>query len=158
VILLDANYFLRYLVQPSTPELRVMAETANALFAAVERGDVEVTTTEVVLHEVAYVLASKAHYALPAADIVTGLATILRLPGMRFPRGEKKRYLRALELWASFPALGLADALVAATALERGVQLATFDRDFDRIPELERWDPAGAAWRARDHTDDQNGD
>jgi predicted nucleic acid-binding protein len=141
VILLDANYFLRYLVQPATPDLRAMAETARALLAAVERGEEEITTTEVVLHEVAYVLASKAHYGLPVSEITTGLATILRLPGFRLPRGEKKRFLRALDLWATYPTLGLADALIATTAIARGAELATFDRDFDRIPGLTRWQP-----------------
>jgi predicted nucleic acid-binding protein len=141
VIFLDANIFLRYLVRPATPALNVMAETANALFASVERGGEEITTTEVVLHEVAYVLASKTHYALPVSEITTGLATILRLPGFRLPRGEKKRFLRALDLWATYPTLGLADALIATTAMTRGAALATFDRDFDRIPGLTRWQP-----------------
>ena len=141
MILLDANIFLRYIVTPSTPEIRVMAETAKALLASVERGEEEITTTEVVLHEVAYVLASKTHYGLPASEITTALATILRLPGFRLPRGEKKRFLRALDLWETYPALGLADALIATTAMTRGAALATFARDFDRIPDLTRWQP-----------------
>lgn len=77
----DTNVFVRYLVQPATPELRAMAEAAKALFTAAERGDEEITTTEVVLHEAAYVLASKAHYGLPVVDVTAALATILRLPG-----------------------------------------------------------------------------
>lgn len=139
MILLDTNIFVRYLVQPATPELRAMAEAAKSLFEAVERGEEEITTTEVVLHETAYVLASKAHYGLPVTFITTALVTILRLPGFRLPRGEKRRFLQALDLWARYPTLGYADALVATTASLRGASLATFDRDFDRIPDVPRW-------------------
>jgi len=57
------------------------------------------------------------------------------------PRGEKRRFLQALDLWATYPALGYAEALVATTAALRGAGLATFDRDFDRIPGISRWQP-----------------
>jgi hypothetical protein len=55
----------RHLVPPATPEGQAMQDVASALFAAIERGDEEATTTEVVLHEVCYVLASKNHYGPP---------------------------------------------------------------------------------------------
>lgn len=141
MIFLDANVFLRALVDPTTPELHAMAEVARALFLSVERGEEEATTTEVVLHEVAYVLASKSHYGLPVPEITTALATILRLPGFRLPRGEKQRFLQALDLWEMYPNLGYADALVATTAILRGASLATFDHDFKRIPGLTHWQP-----------------
>lgn len=141
MIFLDANVVLRYLVAPATPEIRVMAETARALFAAVERGDEEITTTEVVLHEVTFVLNAKAHYALPVPTIARDLRTILHLPGFRLPRGQKRLYLRALDLWESHPKLGLADAIVAASVEQRGIALASFDRHFDAIPGITRWRP-----------------
>jgi predicted nucleic acid-binding protein len=139
VIFLDANVILRYLVAPATPEIRAMAEDARALFAAVERGEETVTTAEVVLHEVAFVLHSKAHYALPVPTITGQLRTILRLPGVRLPRGQKRVYLRALDLWETHPKLGFADAIVAASVELRGIPLASFDRHFDAIPGLVRW-------------------
>lgn len=141
MIFLDANYFLRYLVHPATPKLRAMSETARALFEAVERDEEEITTTEVVLHEVAYVLASKAHYDRPVADITTGLRTILRLPGFHLARGQKRLYLRALDLWDAYPRLGFADSIVAAAVELQGIPLATFDTDFDRLPGVTRWQP-----------------
>jgi predicted nucleic acid-binding protein len=151
VTFLDANYFLRYLTQPATPGDRVMGEIARGLFEAVQRGDEEVTTTEVVLHEVAYVLASKRHYHVPPADIAAALKLILRLPGFRLPRGDKRRYLRALDLYASHPTLGFADAIVAATVEQQGVPLATFDRHFDRLPGITRWQPPAGS-RAQDES------
>jgi predicted nucleic acid-binding protein len=141
VIFLDTNYFLRYLVAPATPELRAKAETARALFEAVERSEEEVTTTEVVLHEVAYILAAKTHYNVPVADITTALRTILRLPGFRLARGQRRLYLRALDLWDAYPSLGLADAIIAAPVVQRQIPLATFDADFDRVPGVTRWQP-----------------
>lgn len=53
---------------------------------------------------------------------------------------------RALDLVASAPDLDVADAVSAATALNRGIgAILSADRDFDAVPELERIDPADAA-------------
>lgn len=141
MIFVDANVFLRYLVAPSTPEIQAMAEDARVLFEAVERGEEEITTTEVVLHEVAYILNAKTHYHLPVATIANQLRTLLRLLGFRLPRGQKRCYLRALELWEAHPQLGLADAIVAASVEQRGLPLASFDRHFDALPGITRWQP-----------------
>lgn len=142
---LDASFIVRHLVTPTTVEQRTMAETAHALFAAVRRGDELVTTTEVVLHEVAYVLASKHHYNQPPAAIVASLRALLLLPGFTLPRGLKRRYLRALDIYASYPALGFADAIVAAAAEQLGFPLATFDAHFNRLSGLTRWQPPSAS-------------
>jgi len=141
LILVDANVVLRYLVQPTTPAQRTMAGIARRLIEAVQRGEEEITTSEVVLHEVAFVLASKAHYNLPATEIASALQILLQLPGFKLPRGRKQLYLRALDLYAAHPKLGLADAIVAATAEHLGIPLATFDGDFDDIPGITRWQP-----------------
>lgn len=129
----DANHFLRYLVRPTTAELVARNEIATALFQAVERGDEEITTSEVVLHEVVYVLASKKHYAMAPAHIAVALKLILALPGFKLPRGQKRLYRRALDLYAAYPHLGFADAVVAASVQGTAIRLAAFDRDFDRI-------------------------
>jgi predicted nucleic acid-binding protein len=118
-----------------------MAGIARRLIEAVQRGEEEITTSEVVLHEVAFVLASKAHYNLPATEIASALQILLQLPGFKLPRGRKQLYLRALDLYAAHPKLGLADAIVAATAEHLGIPLATFDGDFDDIPGITRWQP-----------------
>ncbi|MGH2532545.1 MAG: PIN domain-containing protein [Thermomicrobiales bacterium] len=148
MIFLDANVFLRYLVEPTSPETRSMQEMASALFDAVERGQEDVTTTEVVLHEVAYVLASRKHYNVPAPEIAAYLAPILRMPGMKLPRGEKRLYLRALDIYVANPKLEFADSIVAARAERLGVPLATFDDDLARLPFVTRWQPKGQAGTA----------
>jgi predicted nucleic acid-binding protein len=141
VIFLDSNVIIRYLLGPVDKGAEKNAAAAKRLIDAVERGDAVVTTTEVVLHEVAYVLTSKKEYDLPSADVAALLATLLRMPNVRFPRGDKQRFLRALDLWATHPNLGLADCIVATTAILRDAELATFDRGFDRLPGLKRWQP-----------------
>ena len=143
MIVVDANVFLRYLVQPTTPAQHTMAQQAHALFEAVQHGGEEITTAEVVLHEVAFVLASKAHYSLSATDISAALRLLLQMPGFRLPRGQKHVYMRALDLYTSKPKLGFADAIVAATAEHHGLPLATFDSDFDDLVTLKRWLPPG---------------
>ena len=139
MIFLDANYFLRHLVQPDSSANQARHEIATALFEAIERGDEEATTSEAVLAEVAFVLFSKGHYNLAADVIAAYLAPIIRLPGLKLPRGRKRLYLRAMDIWAAHPKLGFVDALSAATVENSELRLATFDSDFDAMPNVRRW-------------------
>ncbi|MER3438403.1 MAG: hypothetical protein C4346_12920 [Chloroflexota bacterium] len=143
MIFLDANVFLRFLVQATTPEHRAMAQAARSLFEAARRGELEITTTEIALYEVVYVRASKKHFGLPPEEIAKALNILLNISIFRLPRGEKKIYLKALGLYVRHPQLGFADAVVAARVMERGLPLATFDEDFDGLPGVRRWQPAG---------------
>jgi predicted nucleic acid-binding protein len=136
----DANYFVRAIVEP-TPETLTQHETAKALFRAVARGEEEATTSEAVLAEVSFVLNSKRQYGLPPAEVAARLTPILALPSLSLPRGRTRLYLRALELWSERPRLGFVDALTAAEVEHTGIPLATFDRDFDGIPGITYWRP-----------------
>jgi predicted nucleic acid-binding protein len=78
--------------------------------------------------------------SMPVADAAARLATLLRLRGMKLR--DKRMLLRALELWTVQPRLGFVDALTATYAQQSGVELATFDADFDEIPGMTRWQPA----------------
>jgi predicted nucleic acid-binding protein len=119
-----------------------MNEQAGALLRQAERSDVVLTTSDAVIAEVAFVLTSRAHYQLPVADAAARLVTLLRLRGMKLR--EKRVLLRALELWTAQPRLGFVDALTAAYAQQPGVELTTFDTDFDEIPGMRRWQPAAS--------------
>jgi predicted nucleic acid-binding protein len=143
VIFLDANFFLRYLVEPDGPVNQTRHDVAGALFEAVERGEEEATTSEAALAEVTVILASKRQYNLPAVDIAAYFSPIIRLPGLRLPRGRKRIYLRALEIWSERTSLGFVDALTAATVEHSELRLATFDSDFDGLPNIRRWQPTG---------------
>src|SRR3954452_7494552 len=110
MIFLDSNIFLRYLTEPASSKGQVLLSIATELISSIERGQAEVTTSEVVLHEVCYVLGSKKHYGLAADTIAAFLAPILRLTNLRLPRGEKSLYLRALEIFTENPKLEFSDS------------------------------------------------
>ena len=87
MIFLDANIFLRYLIEPDGPDNLARHDISAALFEAIELGDESATTSEAVLAEVAYILTSKRQYNLPTVEIAAYLAPIIRLPGLSLPRG-----------------------------------------------------------------------
>jgi predicted nucleic acid-binding protein len=118
-----------------------MHDIASDLFRAAARGDLQVTTTEVVLHEVLFVLTSKKHYSLPIAEAVELLLPLITLEDFKFEQGEKMIYLRAFDILAESPGLEFADAVIAARAQRQGIPLATFDEPLGRLPFVIRWHP-----------------
>jgi predicted nucleic acid-binding protein len=140
MIFLDANFFLRALTRSNDPGVMRLNEIAGDLFRQAERGEIELTTCDAVVAEVAFILTSKAHYQLSAADAAGRIATLLRLRGVKLR--DKRIVQEALDLWTEHPSLGFVDALVASYALRFGAELATFDRHFDRLSEIPRWQPS----------------
>lgn len=145
MIFLDTNIFLRFLAPSTSPAADLMKDEARALFASVRRGDQETTTSEVVIHEVCFVLQSSKHYGMDAAQVVSYLQPILGLPGMTFPGTDKEIYLQALELLLHYPRLGFADSVIAVRAQTLGAELATFDAYLASMPFVARWVPASSA-------------
>jgi predicted nucleic acid-binding protein len=132
------------------PETTRMADEASALMAAVDRGELEATTSEVVVHEVCYVLASKKHYQLPPADIAAYLTPLIQMPGLKLNRGEKRMLLRALEIYTAHPKLEFADSIIAARCELGSYELATFDKALGSLSTITRsrsHSNAGAARR-----------
>ena len=143
MIFLDTNIFLRHFVDAASAEEFAFQELATQLFEAVERGDETVTSTEVVIHEVCYLLFSKQHYGVSAAETAAMVSSILSLPGFKLPKGEKQIYLDALELFAANPKLEFSDSVIAIRAHRLGIPLATFDRALLKLPIVTPWQPAG---------------
>lgn len=141
MIFLDANIFLRWLAIPTTVEDVARNKMAAALFDQMERGEVEAFTSEAILAEVAFILTSKRHYGVAVPVAAEYLAIAVQYPGLRFARGQKREYLRALGLWTARPALGFVDALTAAIVEHSDNVLATFDSDFDGLDGIEFWRP-----------------
>jgi predicted nucleic acid-binding protein len=132
VIFVDANVFLRHLVHPATPQDRVNAVRASALFRRVEQRLEEITTSEATIAEVAFILSAKTHYNTPRQIVVTGLKPLLRPNGCKL--AEKAVCLRALDLWVAHSRLSFPDALGAAYSEQLGYELATFDERLNRVP------------------------
>jgi predicted nucleic acid-binding protein len=134
MIFIDANVFLRFFVTPGTPQDRTMARQAGVLFKRVRAGEVEITTSEAVIAEVAFIAAAKSHHAIARSDAAGLLKSVLVLGGCRLP--AKSACLRALDLWEAHPKLSFPDALGAAYSEELGYDLATFDQRLQRLPDI----------------------
>jgi predicted nucleic acid-binding protein len=139
MIFLDANILLRALTHSLDPAVQRMNQQAGDLLRRADRGEVEVTTSDAVIAEVAFILTSRAHYQLPVADAAGRLATVLRARGFRIR--DKRAVLGALDLWVTNHKFGFVDALTASCAQHADVELATFDTDFDQIRGIPRWQP-----------------
>jgi len=141
VIFIDSNVFLRLLTySPNVPPIdQLRGERAAKLFRAIERGAIEATTTEVVIHEVIFVLLSDRQYRYPVTDVVPRVRYLLNLRGMWFSAENLNTYNAALDLLELNPELGFADAVIATRALSGGHTLATFDSHFEMVGKLTRW-------------------
>ena len=142
MIFLDANVLLRAFVQPDDPLTQRFSQVATELLRRASRGEVEITTSDAVLAEVAFILTAKTHSNLPVPIAAGFLASFVQLRGFR--HSEKRSILSALDTWTNRPRLGFVDALTAAYAQSPGMLLATFDTDFDGLPGIDRWQPGEA--------------
>lgn len=139
MIFVDANIFLRYLTYPDTDRLKELNRISVNFLDRVQHGDIQATTSEVVLHEVCFVLMSPQHYANRAVDVIQAMREILLWPGWVFPADDHAVYLRALDLWERHPRLEFSDAVIAARYERGDYELASFDRHFDLVSTLNRW-------------------
>ena len=145
MIFLDSNVFLRHFTSPSDTLTSQMKESARALFRGAESGTTEVTTSEVVLHEVLYLMTERRHYNIEVETAIDMMEYTIQLRGFRFPVGEQAMFLRALALWRGRPSLGFADSVIAARCEANGWELATFDEQLGALPNVTRWSPEPAA-------------
>lgn len=141
MIFLDANVILSFLTEPTSDEARRMKQIARGIFRSVAAGQEEVTTSEVVIHDVCSILASRKHYVQSPSQVATYLTDILTLPGFKLKQAERAVYLRALERFGENPKLGFADAVIATHAEQQGFSLATFDEYLASMPFVTRWSP-----------------
>ena len=136
---LDTNIFARVLVEAETPDQIRMQRQARALFDSVEAGDVEITTTEAVLHELFYVLTSRQLYDLDHEDAATRFLHIWSFRGFRMP--NRRTVERAIELFRDHEFLDFADCLCIAHSQAEGHELLSFDRGISRVPGVQRFEP-----------------
>ena len=132
---LDTNIFIRHITQDD-PRI---AQRSRTLFKQLEAGQAAATTCEGVIVEAVQVLSSRALYNLPRPQIRQHLSNLLTLKGLRLPR--KRVYLRAPDLYATTH-LDFVDALIVAhMQRDRSSTVVSFDRDFDRVPQIMRREP-----------------
>lgn len=132
---LDTNTLVRHAVRDE-PE---QAARATALLERIAREEVSVRTADTVVFETVYTL--QRFYRVPRSDIRAILLPLLALPAIILP--GKGTYQRVFDLYVAHPALSFADCYHAVLA--RHLQLdhtISFDRGFDRLPEITRIEPA----------------
>jgi predicted nucleic acid-binding protein len=136
LVFLDTNVIVRFL----TDDDQSLAARARVILERAERGGLTLYLTEAVLVDVAYLLTSKRLYDLPRPAVVASLRRFLTLKGLRVP--QRRAYLRALDLWLdSVAGVDFTDALLVAQMERMNVTaIASFDRDFDRFPQVSRLD------------------
>jgi predicted nucleic acid-binding protein len=132
---LDANVIIRYLTGDNPDQ----SARSLALIQQVETCERQVTTCEGVLVEIVQVLSSSRLYNRSRASIASALSDLVRLRGLRLP--NKTTYLRALDLYGSTN-LDFVDTLILAHVERSKLRtVVSFDRDFDRFPQITRREP-----------------
>ncbi len=144
LIFLDANIFLRHLAPSSDIFTQEMKQSASWLFASIRTGSVDATTSELVLHDVFFMLTSKRHYSLPVSDVIEMVEDLIQLRGFKFPPRVQETILEALFIWRIRNNLGFADSMIAAQCRINGWELATFDEALGSMANVQRWSPSAS--------------
>jgi predicted nucleic acid-binding protein len=125
-VAVDPNFFLRAIVQATSPDTVAQAEISRGLFRRAVMGELFFTTTSAVIAEVVFILSSARHYGMAPDKVVDRLSPLLNLP-MCILTG-KRQVIAALERWQSYPKLSFVDCLIVEQSLAEGIPLATFDK------------------------------
>jgi predicted nucleic acid-binding protein len=130
---LDTNPLLRHLRQDHPG----FSPRATAYLRRIERGEIEVRTSDVVVFETVYTL--QRSYKQPKAAIRDALLPLLELPGIRLP--GKRRFRQVFDLYVRLN-ISFADAYHAVLMQQlKLTEVVSFDREFDRVPGLTRTEP-----------------
>lgn len=131
--LLDTNVILRHLLGDDPTQ----SPRATAFLMQVEQGTLRVQTTDIVVFETVFTLQRR--YRLEKKDIAAAVLPLLQLRSIVLP--GKRQYEDVFKLFVDLD-LPFADAYHAVLAKRAGErQIVSFDRDFDRIPGVERIEP-----------------
>ena len=122
----DANVLVRFL----TGEPKDMYERSVELMARVERGEVKLVISQLVVAEVIWVL--KSFYKHSMEEISKVVIGLLSAPGIEAE--DRRTMIRAVEL-AREKNVDFIDAHLALLAAGHGDEVCTFDKtDFKRLP------------------------
>jgi predicted nucleic acid-binding protein len=134
-VFVDTSVFIRYLADDDPPK----TERCTDLLERAERGEIALVTSEGVVAEVVYVLASPRLYNVPRAVLAPKIIRVLLGRGMALDR--KPEVLAALARFGS-TALDFVDCLAIEHALATTAgQVASYNRDYDRVEGIRRIEP-----------------
>ncbi len=127
----DTNVFLRYLLadheQHSAASVALMRDVATEARC--------VTTSATVIFETMFTLTQT--YRIDRDDAAREVRSILELDALPIP--DKRQLRMAFDLFEAHRKLSFADCYHAALAFSScGGEIYTFDKEFDRVPNLTR--------------------
>ena len=129
---IDTNIILRYL----TNEDPAKTERCYALFKNAQDNKITLTTSESMIAEVVFVLASKKHYRLAPEEIKTRLSPILLLQGLKVE--HRQTLVRALDLYGTYN-IDFEDCLALAHMERQQLnEIYSYDQDFDQVTTVKR--------------------
>lgn len=115
-------------------------QAARTLFEQVESGDITLAAPDTVIADAVYVLSSPRLYAQSRAQVSAMLGRLVRLPGFRV--AQRPLLLAALQLYAA-TSIDFGDAMILASMRQEGSDtLYSYDRDFERFPDVRRREPS----------------
>src|SRR5215210_1071956 len=130
---LDTNIFLRHLLGDDPAQ----SPRATAYFQVIEQGRSRARVSEIVIFEVVFTL--ERGYRRSKAEIQSAVLSLLELPGILLPR--KRRFREVFRLYVE-KNISFADAYHVVMMEKLSLtEVVSFDRDFDRIPTLQRVEP-----------------
>lgn len=129
---LDTNIVLRYLLADHP----IQSPKAKRFLEKIEKGEEKVVTTPLVIAEVVYVLEST---GASRQKISKALLKIISLRGLQVT--NKRSFPHAFSVYEK-KNIDFVDAYNAVYAKEKGIrEIVSFDKDFDKLPGLERIEP-----------------
>ncbi len=130
---LDTNILLRHLLQDHSEQ----SPMATAYLARIESGELRVQIAETVIFETVFTL--QRQYGHPKAAIRDSLVPLIELPGIVLP--GKHRFRQVFDLYVDLN-ISFVDAyhVVFMRQLKLS-EIVSFDKQFDRVPGIERVEP-----------------
>lgn len=130
---LDTNLLVRFLRNDHP----TMSPAAAELFRQSASGRVELHLDPTIIAETAFVLTS--FYKQGREEVADALRDLVS--GCRLRLTQAEVTFEALDRFKAQP-IDFPDALVAAIAAKLGIPIASFDRDFDRFQDVQRFEPS----------------
>lgn len=123
MIAADANVFLRWLLDDD----HAKAERVAQLFKRAQEGKADVLASDITVAEVVWVLGSSFDMK---SDAIADMLEPLLNSEVKFENRE--RLMVAMELFRAHK-VSFGDCYLAAFAREKGAEIASYDRDFERL-------------------------
>ncbi len=132
-LFVDTNVFLRFFLNDN----KTHSPAVKKLFQEASKGKISLVTNSLIIAEIIFTLDS--FYKLSKQDIIEKIHAIMFFEGLEIL--EKNILLRAIMFYQE-KNIDFIDAYAAAFALENKIGVYSFDRDFDKIKEVKRINPA----------------